>query len=99
MAGRTGGARITLKNLVVVSVDGENGEIFLSGPVPGSRGSGLIITKIKAGTLADLAERAQTVTAQVVEGEEGAEEKKEGAEAANEKVEQDKEVKEKQNES
>lgn len=39
MAGRTGGDRVTVKNLVVVSYDKEKGELFLRGAVPGRRGT------------------------------------------------------------
>ncbi|MBI2268053.1 MAG: 50S ribosomal protein L3 [Candidatus Blackburnbacteria bacterium] len=45
MAGRMGSDQKTIKNLVVLSVL-ETGEIELSGPVPGSRGSFLQIKKI-----------------------------------------------------
>ena len=39
MAGRMGGKRITIKNIRVVRVDNERGEIFLKGAVPGRRGT------------------------------------------------------------
>jgi len=39
MAGRMGSARITLKNLLVVSVDAAEGRLFVKGAVPGSKGS------------------------------------------------------------
>lgn len=39
MAGRMGGDRITTKNLTVVSVSAETGEIFIRGAVPGRRGT------------------------------------------------------------
>lgn len=39
MAGRMGGDRITVKNLKVVRVDAERGEIFIRGAVPGRRGA------------------------------------------------------------
>ncbi len=39
MAGRMGGARITVKNLKVVQVDAENNLILISGAVPGRRGT------------------------------------------------------------
>lgn len=44
MAGRMGGARVTVKNLEVVKVDAENNEIFLKGAVPGGRNSILAIS-------------------------------------------------------
>lgn len=46
MAGRMGAERVTVKNLTVLSVSDEKGEVELSGPVPGSRGTLLMITKI-----------------------------------------------------
>jgi len=39
MAGRMGGDRVTVKNLKVVRVDAERGEIFIRGAVPGRRGA------------------------------------------------------------
>ena len=39
MAGRMGGDRITTKNLTIVSVSPETGEIFIRGAVPGRRGT------------------------------------------------------------
>lgn len=44
MAGRMGGAKTTVKNLTVIAVD-DGGQVFLSGPVPGNRGSLLLIKK------------------------------------------------------
>lgn len=46
MAGRMGNDQQTVKNLTVLKVDAETGELFLSGPVPGTNGSLLLITKI-----------------------------------------------------
>lgn len=39
MAGRMGGKKVTVKNLKVVKILGETGEIYVSGAVPGKRGS------------------------------------------------------------
>ncbi len=39
MAGRMGGDRITVKNLKVLSIDKEAGEMLISGAVPGRRGT------------------------------------------------------------
>ncbi len=39
MAGRMGGDRVTVKNLTVVRVDAEKNELYLSGAVPGRRGT------------------------------------------------------------
>ena len=46
MAGRMGGDTVTIKNLKVVKVDAERNELHLSGPVPGTRGSLLIIKRL-----------------------------------------------------
>ena len=39
MAGRTGGDRVTIKNLKVLKINKENNEIMISGAVPGRRGT------------------------------------------------------------
>ncbi|MEN9649220.1 MAG: Ribosomal protein large subunit ribosomal protein [Candidatus Parcubacteria bacterium] len=39
MAGRMGGDQITVKNLIVVAYDKENGELFVRGAIPGRRGT------------------------------------------------------------
>jgi large subunit ribosomal protein L3 len=39
MAGRMGGTKITVKNLKVLHVDAENNKVYLSGAVPGRRGT------------------------------------------------------------
>lgn len=39
MAGRMGATRVTVKNLTVVRVDAERGEIFIRGAVPGRAGT------------------------------------------------------------
>lgn len=39
MAGRTGGRRITVKNLKVVGIDKENNLLYIEGAVPGRRGT------------------------------------------------------------
>lgn len=67
MAGRMGGEQVTIKNLHVISVNAENGEIEVSGQVPGNPGSLLTIRKIKSGSLKEL---EHEVVAQVVEGAE-----------------------------
>ncbi len=46
MAGRTGGDRVTVKNLKVVGIDAENRQIFIKGALPGRKGTILeIISK------------------------------------------------------
>lgn len=45
MAGRMGGTRVTVKNLVVVSVDAEKKELALKGAIPGRRGT---LVEVKA---------------------------------------------------
>jgi len=66
MAGRMGGEQVTVKNLHIISINSENGEIEISGQVPGNAGSLVSIKKIKSGSLKEL--EHETV-AQVVEGE------------------------------
>lgn len=39
MAGRTGGDRITVKNLKIVDIDRDNKQIYILGAVPGRRGT------------------------------------------------------------
>jgi large subunit ribosomal protein L3 len=45
MAGRMGGNRVTIKNLVVAQIDKENNLIMLRGAVPGARGGLIEIVK------------------------------------------------------
>lgn len=65
MAGRMGGDRVTVKNLQVVFVDPEKGEIGISGAIPGPSGGLVIVKRLSAGEL----EGIEQVQAQVVEGE------------------------------
>ena len=46
MAGRMGGAKVTVKNLRVVKVDVENHLLMVKGAVPGAPGGYLVIRKI-----------------------------------------------------
>lgn len=46
MAGRMGQEKVTVKNLTVLKVDEDKGELWLSGPVPGPRGTLLTVKKI-----------------------------------------------------
>jgi large subunit ribosomal protein L3 len=39
MAGRTGGDRITIKNLEIIGVDKENNQLLIKGAIPGRRGT------------------------------------------------------------
>jgi large subunit ribosomal protein L3 len=39
MGGRMGGQRITVKNLTIVKIDKENNKLFISGAIPGRRGT------------------------------------------------------------
>ena len=43
MAGRMGGTRVTVKNLSVVKIVPETGEVFISGAIPGRKGTKLEI--------------------------------------------------------
>lgn len=67
MAGRMGSDRVTVKNLHVISITPETNELFVSGAVPGPRGSLVKVNKISSGSLTDL--EHETVTQTVVEGE------------------------------
>lgn len=70
MAGRMGTDTVTIKNLTVVDVDKENNTLLVSGSVPGTIGSLLVIKKIKEGSLEDLVEETPEVVEQVEEAEE-----------------------------
>ena len=70
MAGNMGNDKVTVANLHIISVNKDNGEIEISGQVPGTIGTLLTIKKIKSGSLKEL--EHETV-AQVVEGEAGGE--------------------------
>ena len=76
-----GGGQITIKNLHIISVNEENGEIEISGQIPGTTGSMVILKKIKSGSLKDLEKEtvAQVVEGEAPAGENGKEEK--GSEA------------------
>lgn len=43
MAGRSGNQQVTLKNIKIVKIVPEKRELFISGPVPGSRNSKVLI--------------------------------------------------------
>jgi large subunit ribosomal protein L3 len=77
MAGRMGGEQITIKNLRVVAVDPEKNMLSLSGPVPGGKGTLLVIKKIASGSLEELVEEAPEVQIQEEPAEEVKEESKE----------------------
>ncbi|PIU17925.1 MAG: 50S ribosomal protein L3 [Elusimicrobia bacterium CG08_land_8_20_14_0_20_44_26] len=49
MAGRKGSARVTLKNLKVAAIFGEKNRLFITGAVPGRRGSLLLISRMERG--------------------------------------------------
>jgi hypothetical protein len=54
MPGRMGGNKTTVKNLAVVGVDEEKDMIAISGPIPGSLDSFVVITKTAKGKKSDL---------------------------------------------
>jgi len=68
MAGRMGGNTVTLKNLFVIDVDKESGEVKLSGSVPGKTGGLLRIEKLGTKKLEELIkeETQRVVEAEVV---------------------------------
>jgi large subunit ribosomal protein L3 len=47
MPGRTGGERVTIKNLEIVKIEPEKNLLYIKGAVPGSRGSLLEIKAVK----------------------------------------------------
>ena len=65
MAGRMGTERIMIKNVQVVSLSSDTGEIVVSGPVPGIKNGYLVITKLAEGHLKGMG----NIVAQVVEDE------------------------------
>jgi large subunit ribosomal protein L3 len=68
MAGRMGGQKVTVKNLIVVDVNEEENIIAISGAIPG-RPDGLVtITKLHSGKLDELVQ--EVPQAEIVEGEE-----------------------------
>lgn len=66
MPGRMGSDKKTVKNLTVVSVNPQDNEITLSGSVPGSRGSFVMINKLSSGKIEDLVKEGPK--AQIIEG-------------------------------
>lgn len=77
MAGRMGEDVVSVKNLIVVEVNKDEGTLAVSGPVPGSPGGLLKIKKIKEGSLEELVEEVpQVEVQQVEEAEASAEEDK-----------------------
>jgi large subunit ribosomal protein L3 len=46
MAGRMGGKRITVENLVVLKVDAEKNLLIVKGSVPGAKNSTVIVEKL-----------------------------------------------------
>lgn len=50
MAGRMGSDLVTVKNLKVVSINPENNEVEVSGPIPGTNGTLLVLVKTKGVT-------------------------------------------------
>lgn len=66
MAGRMGSQTVTIKNLHIISVNKETNEVQVSGQIPGTPGSLIVIHKLKSGSLKEL---EHEVVAQVVEGD------------------------------
>ncbi len=64
MGGRMDYNTVTVKGLKIVFVEPERGLVAVSGPVPGSLGSLLRITKTKSGSLKELTKEAQQVQMQ-----------------------------------
>lgn len=62
MAGRMGGEKVTVKNLLVCQVDAEKNALYVLGAVPGVRGSELSIRKIKAAVKTEESEQKAETT-------------------------------------
>ena len=104
MGGHMGDEQVTVKNLEIVEINKESGELLIKGAVPGARG-GLLMISTKEGNI-EIAKEEEKVEAEKVEEkkEEVVEEKVEVTEevkedekteeAKEEKVEEKKEVKE-----
>lgn len=91
MAGRMGKDTKTIKNLMVIEIDDEANQLQVSGPVPGSKGGLLIITKLRSGKLSDLeVETPDVQMQQEVPDEEKEEEKQAKHPQAEEKKEEEK---------
>jgi len=75
MGGRMGTDQVTVKNLLVVSIDEEKGLMNVSGPIPGPTSGYVLVRKIGKGKLTDLIEEKKQVEVQ----KEPEEEKKEEA--------------------
>jgi len=48
MAGRMGGVRVKVKNLKIIKIDKDKNELWISGAVPGRRGTLLEIRSTKS---------------------------------------------------
>jgi len=73
MAGRLGNDRVTIKNLIVVEVKGDETLLALSGPIPGKPKGILLIRKIGEGKLSELVEESPQVEIQQTEEPEDSE--------------------------
>jgi large subunit ribosomal protein L3 len=58
MAGRSGGATVTVENMRIVFIDDVAGEIWVDGPVAGARTKTVVITKVQSGKFEGLMEKA-----------------------------------------
>lgn len=96
MAGRMGGQRVTIKNLIVVDVDAKSDSLAVSGPVPGTPGSLVIIKKLGEGKLEELEEEAPQVEVQQVEEPSDTEALEGKGEAVHSKNEESKEAEKKE---
>ncbi len=72
MGGRMGGERITIKNLEIIEVHPDTGELFIKGAVPGARNALLLISgegelKLKTNETVVVPEVAEAVPEPVVE--------------------------------
>lgn len=65
MAGRMGSDTVTIKNLMIVDINTEEGKLAISGSIPGNFGSLVTIKRISQGSLEDLVAEAPEVIEQV----------------------------------
>ena len=72
MAGQTGNARKTVKNLEVIRVDLENNLLFIKGAIPGPNGGLVFVRDAKTGATKDQRQRPLVVAPEEVAAEEAA---------------------------
>lgn len=69
MAGHLGVDQVTIKNLRVVSVNSEKNELWLSGPIPGAKGSVLVIRRLSENKVVPMSSQVESEPEQTVAAE------------------------------